>query len=51
MPPVLFNMKLNPDTSSSSKIHVCVDGKQRLTSIRAFMKGDIPCRDDQDQKW
>ncbi|KAI9887472.1 MAG: hypothetical protein M1823_000730 [Watsoniomyces obsoletus] len=50
VPPVLFNMKQHPG-DPSKRTHVCVDGKQRLTSIRAFMKGLIPCKDDQDQKW
>jgi hypothetical protein len=30
---------------------VCVDGKQRLSSVKAFIKGIIPCNDHRGQKW
>lgn len=30
---------------------VCVDGKQRLSSVRAFTKGEIPCHDLNGGKW
>ena len=30
---------------------VCVDGKQRLTSVLKFMEGEIPVLDSNDVKW
>ncbi|KAF2712739.1 hypothetical protein K504DRAFT_211324 [Pleomassaria siparia CBS 279.74] len=30
---------------------VCVDGKQRLSSVQAFIKGLIPCNDYRGEKW
>jgi len=46
IPPVIFNVK-----SSSREILVCVDGKQRLSSIKAFIEGSIPCRDAENRRW
>ena len=46
IPPVIFNVK-----SSSREILVCVDGKQRLSSIKAFVEGSIPCRDAENRRW
>lgn len=40
IPPVLFASKKHPDTGRA--IQTCIDGKQRLTSIRLFMDGVIP---------
>lgn len=30
---------------------ICIDGKQRLSSIKAFVKGEIPCLDNRKRKW
>jgi len=30
---------------------ICIDGKQRLSSIKAFVKGEIPCLDNKKRKW
>jgi len=46
VPPIIFNKK-----SSSKQILVCVDGKQRLSSIKAFVEGSIPCRDAENRPW
>lgn len=40
IPPVLFAVKYNKGTGRPS--WTCIDGKQRLTSIRLFMDGIIP---------
>ena len=29
----------------------CVDGKQRLSSVSAFLHGDIPCHDKDGKSW
>lgn len=46
VPPLIFNHK-----SSSRHMLVCVDGKQRLSSIKAFVEGSIPCRDAENRFW
>ncbi|OBZ72931.1 hypothetical protein A0H81_07184 [Grifola frondosa] len=42
VPPVIFAVKYNDD---GSEHRVCIDGKQRLTSIYRFMDGLIPYKD------
>lgn len=43
IPPVIFNVqKVVDETGASRYKRTCVDGKQRLTSIREFMRGRIP---------
>ncbi|KAI3607083.1 hypothetical protein WG66_008011 [Moniliophthora roreri] len=39
VPPVIFSVKAFDD---GTEVRHCVDGKQRLTSIRRFMDGEIP---------
>ncbi|CAG5156292.1 uncharacterized protein ALTATR162_LOCUS4090 [Alternaria atra] len=53
IPPIILNKKQNAgmDSSISCDTLVCVDGKQRLASIRAFVKGKIPCHDHKGEKW
>ncbi|KAF2465892.1 uncharacterized protein BDR25DRAFT_318039 [Lindgomyces ingoldianus] len=53
IPPIILNKKeyKNPNGNGSSYSMVCVDGKQRLSSVRAFIKGMIPCHDYRGQKW
>ncbi|RPD56796.1 hypothetical protein L226DRAFT_538270 [Lentinus tigrinus ALCF2SS1-7] len=43
IPPVLFAVTTHDDGSHS---RVCIDGKQRLTSIQLFMDGLIPHKDN-----
>ncbi|KAJ8091048.1 hypothetical protein PM082_024655 [Marasmius tenuissimus] len=42
VPPVIFSVTCNDDGSETK---ICIDGKQRLTSIHLFMTGVIPHRD------
>ncbi|KAF4622111.1 hypothetical protein D9613_009304 [Agrocybe pediades] len=42
IPPIIFTCTLQDD---GSEYRVCVDGKQRLTSIHRFLKGEIAYRD------
>ncbi|RXW24701.1 hypothetical protein EST38_g1138 [Candolleomyces aberdarensis] len=42
VPPVLFNV--TKDEKTGDDIRVCIDGKQRLTSISRFLAGEIPYR-------
>ncbi|PSN63547.1 hypothetical protein BS50DRAFT_623296 [Corynespora cassiicola Philippines] len=35
----------------NSLMGVCVDGKQRLSSVKAFVIGEIPCHDHRGEKW
>ncbi|KAJ4329575.1 hypothetical protein N0V87_010738 [Didymella glomerata] len=53
IPPIILNKKPrpNPDTSGPQEVYVCVDGKQRLSSVLAFIKGMIPCHDRNGEKW
>ncbi|KAF2131080.1 hypothetical protein P153DRAFT_430331 [Dothidotthia symphoricarpi CBS 119687] len=53
IPPIILNKKPEvvqnggPPTAS----FICVDGKQRLSSVLAFIKGIIPCHDHRGEKW
>ncbi|KAF2839870.1 hypothetical protein M501DRAFT_909464, partial [Patellaria atrata CBS 101060] len=51
IPPIIFNLKpiVRADGTPVFK-RVCVDGKQRLSSVHAFMKGDIPVLDKRGRK-
>ncbi|KAH7075764.1 hypothetical protein BKA63DRAFT_470115 [Paraphoma chrysanthemicola] len=53
IPPIILNNKTlpSPRNGAQDSIHVCVDGKQRLSSVRAFIKGMIPCHDHRGEKW
>ncbi|CAO2650998.1 Nn.00g092950.m01.CDS01 [Neocucurbitaria sp. VM-36] len=53
IPPIILNKKTQaaPDSSRPQVTLVCVDGKQRLSSVRAFIKGMIPCHDHRGEKW
>jgi hypothetical protein len=54
-PPIIFNVKLviteTPNGKSEKHIRTCVDGKQRLTSILRFMRGEIGFLDSKHKKW
>ncbi|KAF8453021.1 hypothetical protein BGX38DRAFT_1269023 [Terfezia claveryi] len=66
VPPLIFNVKkvatengsLRYQSTSETghdkamlKQRICIDGKQRLSSIKAFVKGEIPCLDNRKRKW
>lgn len=48
IPPVIFNKYRRPD---GRVLFVCVDGKQRLTSVISFMRGLISCTDHRNAGW
>ncbi|KAI4695092.1 uncharacterized protein J4E84_001717 [Alternaria hordeiaustralica] len=52
IPPIILNKKrINVTDGIPRDVLVCVDGKQRLSSVRAFVKGMIPCHDHKGEKW
>ncbi|KAH6618677.1 hypothetical protein C7974DRAFT_400627 [Boeremia exigua] len=53
IPPIILNKKPRQaqDPSAPKETLVCVDGKQRLSSVLAFIKGMIPCHDHRGEKW
>lgn len=52
VPPVIFNVQaIKAEDGMERWRRTCVDGKQRLTSIRDFMKGRIPCHDRRGATW
>lgn len=48
VPPVIFNVVVGAD---GQKSYICVDGKQRITSICKFMNGEISVKDRNGEKW
>ncbi|KAK1217811.1 hypothetical protein PQX77_019517 [Marasmius sp. AFHP31] len=42
VPPVIFSVQTDED---GSETRICIDGKQRLTSIHLFLSGQIPFKD------
>ncbi|KAI9838943.1 MAG: hypothetical protein M1819_004151 [Sarea resinae] len=51
VPPIIFNIQFPVIDGVKRRKRICVDGKQRLTSIREFMNGNIPVKDKWDRKW
>jgi hypothetical protein len=58
IPPLLFNVvpKMEPQENGKLEkkyVRVCVDGKQRLTSVKRFMEGHISVSDSSSppKKW
>lgn len=52
IPPIIFNLKVTQDEDGTAKHRrICVDGKQRLSSVQAFMRGEIPCHDRRGKSW
>ncbi|KAF8428363.1 hypothetical protein EV426DRAFT_587589 [Tirmania nivea] len=52
VPPLIFNVKKVATENGSLRYQrICIDGKQRLSSIKAFVKGEIPCLDNRKRKW
>ncbi|KAF2135265.1 uncharacterized protein K452DRAFT_239686, partial [Aplosporella prunicola CBS 121167] len=52
VPPIIFHKTREQDAEGRPKwTRVCVDGKQRLSSIMAFVDGNIPCHDNAGATW
>jgi hypothetical protein len=55
IPPIILNKKERPagldGQRNAAHTMVCVDGKQRLSSVQAFVQGLIPCHDHRGDKW
>jgi Protein of unknown function DUF262 len=53
VPPLIFKVISGPKpgTNERRRWRTCIDGKQRLTSIRRFFDGEIPYIDKKRQKW
>ena len=53
VPPLIFKVisGVKPGTNERRKWRTCIDGKQRLTTIRRFFDGEIPYLDKQRRKW
>ncbi|KAH8717099.1 hypothetical protein GQ44DRAFT_712861 [Phaeosphaeriaceae sp. PMI808] len=53
IPPIILNRKtsITQPNGELGVVHICVDGKQRLSSVKAFIKGVIPCHDHRGEKW
>ncbi|KAL1599984.1 hypothetical protein SLS59_006057 [Nothophoma quercina] len=53
IPPIILNKKpqASGNATAPKERLVCVDGKQRLSSVMAFIKGLIPCHDHRGEKW
>jgi hypothetical protein len=53
VPPVIFKVTtgVKPGTNERRRWRICIDGKQRLTTIKRFFDGEIPYIDDRKRKW
>ena len=53
VPPLIFKVisGVKEGTNERRKWRTCIDGKQRLTTIRKFFDGDIPYVDKKRNKW
>src|SRR5579862_9131054 len=54
IPPLIFNVEnrtVGPNQGDTQNVRVCVDGKQRLSSILKFVKGLVPCEDKDGARW
>jgi hypothetical protein len=52
VPPIIFNVKrVTGDDGIERFQRISIDGKQRLSSIRSFFAGEIPCLDRRNRKW
>lgn len=52
VPPVIFNVKrIRNEDGEEVFFRTSVDGKQRLTSLKRFTKGEIPCIDKNNKRW
>ncbi len=52
MPPLIFNVYAITNSDGEARyMRVSIDGKQRLSSIRDFVQGKIPCTDKKNRRW
>ncbi|OCK78145.1 hypothetical protein K432DRAFT_332601 [Lepidopterella palustris CBS 459.81] len=53
IPPIIFNIHMvqAPNENVFRRKRRCVDGKQRISSVSAFMQGKIGCHDKHGNKW
>ncbi|KAH8153563.1 uncharacterized protein LAJ45_02376 [Morchella importuna] len=52
IPPVIFNVQtIKTEEGGERFLRISIDGKQRLSSIREFVNGNIPCTDKHGRKW
>jgi hypothetical protein len=53
VPPLIFKVVsgTKPGTNERRRWRTCIDGKQRLTTIRKFFDGEIPYVDKRRQRW
>lgn len=52
VPGLIFNKRIQTIFGSIRKeTMVCIDGKQRLTSVKRFTEGLVPCHDRDGRKW
>ncbi|KAA8900017.1 hypothetical protein FN846DRAFT_799429 [Sphaerosporella brunnea] len=52
VPPVIFNVVEEEQEDGSKRYkRISIDGKQRLTSVREFVNGNIPCTDAKGKSW
>lgn len=48
---IIFNRRSDTVLGIRTEVLVCIDGKQRLTSVQRFTQGHIPCFDGHGKKW
>lgn len=51
IPPVILNKKMVNTDEGPKQRFICVDGKQRLSSVKLFVQGKIPCKDYRGENW
>ncbi|SMR56577.1 unnamed protein product [Zymoseptoria tritici ST99CH_1E4] len=51
IPSLIFNRRSETVLGVRKDALVCLDGKQRLTSVKRFTDGHIPCHDRHGRKW
>lgn len=53
IPPLIFNVHrvTSPVDGREHYMRIAIDGKQRMTSIREFVNGNIPCTDGNNRRW
>ena len=50
--PLLFNvLSVQMPNGTTKEVHVCMDGKQRLSSLKAFIDGSAHCKDKTGMNW
>ena len=57
VPPIIFNVKImdpvngGPGPTKKRYTRNAIDGKQRLSPLKNFVRGNIPCKDKDGRKW